>query len=363
LISCANELIKDPTAQDALESLAALLTATGPSFDDKEWSQHGLLCCIFDRVKDLTKNKQVAPRLRFLLSDVLDLRATSWANQKKVTAKQAGPMKLEEVHSLAAKEVEQALKKAAEEKKAASKGGKRPLKAFTLEKAVSQPKLEKGVSQPKLQKAVSEPKQTVSKEKTGDDEWQTVTPKTQRTGRKTKALEKATSGNPTSNQPRVVTPPASPKVAPSPPASPKASASETSPRTFDLRAFRRELTEVMKELGASRDTARARRRFDGVKVPSHLQATEFSNLVTRVAEERCSASRRAMFAFVAGLAGSVFDKDMCAAGIKSFFDDVYDDLCEEVHRLPDILKSELVPTMRAALPAGTLYKILPSALK
>jgi len=338
LISCANELLKDPNSSDALESLAALLTATGPTFDDNEWSQHGLLCKIFERVEDLTKNKQVAPRLRFLLRDVLDLRATSWANMKKVTAKQAGPMKLEEVHSLAAKEEEQAL---LAQKKAAGKGSRNNMKTVTLERAVAESK-----------------KPTSKKEKDSQEEWQTS--KAQRSERKRKTTEstlsgtpkaqvKVTSGSLTGNQPRVVAPPVSPKTAPSSCASPKSSSAETSPRTgpFDLRAFRRELTEVLKELGASRDTARARRHFDGLRVPSNLQATEFSNLLTRVAEERCSASRRAMFAFVAGLAGNVFDKDMCATGIKSFFDDVYCDLCEEVPRLPEILKSELVPTMRA----------------
>jgi len=360
LISCANTLLKDPNATDALESLAALLTATGPTFDDNEWSQHGLLCKIFEQVTDLTKNKEVPPRLRFLLRDVLDLRATSWANMKKATAKQAGPMKLEEVHSLAAKEEEEAL---LAQKKAAGKGSRNNLKSTASERVVS------------------ESKQTVSKkENRGPEEWQTVSPKAERkkkapttekarsgnsasnqprlVSNKGTPSEKAASGSPTNNQPRVVAPPASPS------ASPKSSPQTTSGTgSFDLRAFRRELTEVMKELGASRDTARARRRFDGVKVPANLQATEFSNLVTRVAEERCSASRRAMFAFVAGLAGNVFDKELCTVGIKAFFDDVYDDLCEEVPRLPEILKSELVPTMRAALPTGTLYKILPPALK
>jgi hypothetical protein len=339
LLSCGNELLKDPTAQEALESLAALLTAVGPTFDDKEWSHHGLLCSIFDRVAELTKDKQVAPRIRFLLRDVLDLRATSWANMKKVTAKQAGPMKLEEVHSLAAKEEQETL---LAQKKAVGKGSPKNLKAVS--------------DSLKNLKAVSESNQK-QKQKDGKEEA-----KAQRSGRKKTqpTTEKAASGSP-----KTVTPLGSPKAVLSPPASPMSSPSATSPSSgpFDLRAFRRELTDVMKELGASRDTARARRRFDGLKVPSTLQATEFSNLLTRVAEERCSASRRAMFAFVAGLAGNVFDKDMCTKGIKLFLDEVYEDLCEEVPRLPEILKSELVPTMRAALPAGVLYKILPSSLK
>jgi len=358
LISCANELLKDPAAPDALESLAALLTAVGPTFDDKEWTQYALLSAIFDRVEGLTKNKQVAPRLRFLLRDVLDLRATSWANMKKVTAKQAGPMKLEEVHSLAAKEEEETQ---LAQKKAAGNGNRKNVKSVTLEKAVSQSKPPVNGKERNDLKSGSN-----TKAKNGRDD-----PKAQRSPTKKASTENFKGHNQQGSAPR--SPPASPKDAPSnatspkstPPASPTTSPAASPPRTapFDLRQFRRELTEVIKELSATRDTARARRRFDGVKVPSNLQATEFSNLLTRVAEERCSASRRAMFAFVAGLAGNVFDKDKCADGVKSFFEDDYDDLREEVPRLPEILKSELVPTMRAALPAGTLDKVLPAALK
>jgi hypothetical protein len=132
---------------------------------------------------------------------------------------------------------------------------------------------------------------------------------------------------------------------------------------FDLRTFRRQLNEVLKQLGATRDTVSAFRRLDGLQVPSKFQAAEFSNLLTRVAEERCGASRRVMFAFCASLAGKTFDRDMCAKGIQSFFDDVYEDLCEEVPRLPEILKNELVPTMSGPIGADKLSKILPASLK
>jgi len=268
-----------------------------------------------------------------------------------VTAKQAGPMKLEEVHCLAEKEEQQAL---LAQKKAASKGSSKNminLKTYAESKQSSTTKQRSGGDEPKAQRS---PQKKAAK----------ASPTAEKAAKASPTAEKAASGTKTSqpHHPRGdSTPYAGNKAAPSP----KSSSSETSPRTaaFDLRAFRRELTEVMKELGASRDTARARRRFDGLKVPKAFQAAEFSNLVTRVAEERCSASRRAMFAFVAGLAGSVFDKDMCEIGLKAFFDDVYEDLCEEVPRLHDILKTELVPTMRAALSGDTLQRLLPLGLK
>jgi hypothetical protein len=85
LLSVAQTLLKDPSASDALESLAVFLTQIGPNFDDKEWPHHAVLCSVFDKVGDLAKSKDVAPRLRFLLKDVLDLRASSWADMKKVT--------------------------------------------------------------------------------------------------------------------------------------------------------------------------------------------------------------------------------------------------------------------------------------
>merc|ERR1719420_723695 len=244
-------------------------------------------------------------------------------------------MKLEEVHKQVV--LEDKAKEEAQAKKASPKGGKKSVKLEPKETGKKSVKLE--------------PKEIV-----------TGSPK-QRNGGEA-AKQQRSSGKTAPSKPPaspVVVKPASSPVA----SSPKSSSTESSPRTgpFDLRAFRRELTDVLKELGPTRDTAKARGRFSGLKVPSNLQAREFSNLLTRVAEERCSASRRAMFAFIAGLTGSVFDKEMCAEGTKSFFDDVFDDLCEEVPRLPEILKTEFVPTIRAALPAGALCKIMPAALK
>jgi len=118
----------------------------------------------------------------------------------------------------------------------------------------------------------------------------------------------------------------------------------------------------MRELTMSKDTMGAVRRIQAQKVPVAFQASEFSNILTRVAEERCGGSRRAAFAFAASLAGGAFEKDQCAKGTSLFFEDVYEDLCEEDPRLNMVLKSELVPTLQAAFSVEKLNKLLPAGL-
>lgn len=321
LLSVCQTLLKDSSASESLESLAVFLTNVGPTFDDKEWPYYSQLCSVFDDVQGLTKNKDVAPRLRFLLQDVMELRATKWADKKKATKKNEGPMKLKEVQQQALKEEKAQMQAANQSQKTSKKTGKdlslKDLKAV----CASKPVILKANQADKKQKTDSEPK---------------------------KAVVLA---------PRSSLPPA--KVAA--PESPQKKEVENAP--FDLRTFRRQLNEILKELGATRDTVSAFRRLGGFQVPLKFQTTEFANLLTRIAEERCSASRRVMFAFCASLAGKTFDRDMCADGIKSFFDDVYEDLCEEVPRLPEILKTELVPTMRATIDVNKLNKILPASLK
>jgi len=326
LLSVTQTLLKDPSAPDALESLAVFLTNVGPTFDDKEWPHYALLCSVFDQVDGLTKDKNVAPRLRFLLKDVLELRATNWADRKKATKKTEGPMKLKEVlHKTLVEEKAQV--QPPRSLKTTKKGRDQNLKDLKAACASKPESLKTNQVVDKKHKSDGERKKSL-----------VATAKAQYYGSATPPVNVTTSKSP----PKEVQQPNAP---------------------FDLRTFRRQLNEVLKELGATRDTVSALHRLGGLQVPLKFQTNEFSNLLTRVAEERCGASRRVMFAFCASLAGKTFDRDMCANGIKSFFDDVYEDLHEEVPRLPDILKNEFVPTMRATIDADKLNKILPASLK
>lgn len=354
LLSVAQTLLKDPSASDALESLAVFLTNVGAQFDDKEWPHHALLCTIFKQVEDLTKSKDVPPRIRFLLKDVLDLRATKWNDNKKVTKKNEGPMTLKEVQSQIFAE-EKAQMQASQTPKA-KKGNDHDSKA---QKSMTLKDLKPTTPKPSSNAQKGSPKKNQ-----GEKEKRDAAPQTDGERKiKKPVIELKKEGNKASAQ---VTPA---KTQYHGSAQPPAAVVTPEPQLqqpnapFDLRTFRRQLNEVLKQLGATRDTVSAFRRLDGLQVPSKFQATEFSNLVTRIAEERCGASRRVMFAFCASLAGKTFDRDMCAKGIQSFFDDVYEDLCEEVPRLPEILKNELVSTMSGPIGADKLSKILPAALK
>lgn len=76
-IAILEELLSNPTPE-ALESAAALLTTLGPTADCKEWPQYTALNAIFDQISTIVKTKKCQPRERFLLKDLLELRAAGW---------------------------------------------------------------------------------------------------------------------------------------------------------------------------------------------------------------------------------------------------------------------------------------------
>lgn len=96
LIACAEELLANPSPS-TLEPLASLLNATGKEFDVPSYKFHTQFSDIFSRVKKLAKDKHLPNRTRFLLQDVLDLRADGWEDKKKATKKLEGPKKLGEM--------------------------------------------------------------------------------------------------------------------------------------------------------------------------------------------------------------------------------------------------------------------------
>jgi hypothetical protein len=87
-------LLKTPKPE-AMESLAAFLTIIGPSYDAPESPHQLLLTAVFDQVELRSKSPDTNPRIRFLLKDVLELRACNWQNHKP--QKLEGPTTLEEV--------------------------------------------------------------------------------------------------------------------------------------------------------------------------------------------------------------------------------------------------------------------------
>lgn len=133
---------------------------------------------------------------------------------------------------------------------------------------------------------------------------------------------------------------------------------------YTPKTFRKELTAILRELASSRNVAAAVRRVRAHNVPQSRQAAEFTDVLTRAAEEPRGIARRLYFAFAAGLAaGGAFDRSECISGLSNFFSDVYADLCEEVPRLPIMARTELVPTMRSILSDELLNPALPAELQ
>jgi len=136
--------------------------------------------------------------------------------------------------------------------------------------------------------------------------------------------------------------------------------------SFDPKAFHRELSAILRNLGSDRNVAAAVGKVRAQKVPVAYQAREFADIITRAAEESRGPVRRSAFAFAAGLAAaqeSAFDRAQCIIGAGIFFQEVYQGLCEEVPRLSAIMSAELLPTLRTVLPALELRALLPKDLQ
>jgi len=99
MLKIASELLTEATPE-AHETLAALLTVVGAEFDTPTFMHHVALSAMFCQVEGLAKQSCTPPRVRCLLKDVLDLRASGWLDKKP--KKMDKPTTLEEVHQKAA---------------------------------------------------------------------------------------------------------------------------------------------------------------------------------------------------------------------------------------------------------------------
>merc|ERR1712224_444387 len=77
LIHIANDLCNAGSSH-TLESLACFLTAVGPTFAQPKFRHYQDLQVIFVQVEEKSKDKSIAPRIRFLIRDLLDLQKGGW---------------------------------------------------------------------------------------------------------------------------------------------------------------------------------------------------------------------------------------------------------------------------------------------
>jgi len=284
---CCEELLrKHSQCAEALESLVALIMVASPQFDKSSCQHYRRLQQIFSHMTALSKDKAVAPRLRFLLRDALDARAAGWPSSSRT--RERAPSKLEDVRNAIAAPTQQTA----------------PIQVSTL------------------------------------------------------STEDTTMSTKAATAPWKAKKPSSPKAEEDNPVTPK--------ETFQVVEFRKAIASIFDDLSASAlNIPAAVQRVRLQEVPLAFQADLYVDILTRIVEERRGAVRRCQLAFIAGLAAaevSAFDRKECLVGITRFFRDVYNELCNEVHRLPAIMKSEFMPTMLNVFPAQDLQKVVPKAM-
>ncbi|KAF9182635.1 hypothetical protein BGZ50_004797 [Haplosporangium sp. Z 11] len=108
--------VKDPEEEET-EGLCKLMTTIGLQLDRPEAKGH--MDVYFNRMTELTKNTKLPSRIRFMVQDVIDLRANKWVNRRAPT----GPMKIAAIHE----EVQRQLEEKEMMRRTASSGGGRGL--------------------------------------------------------------------------------------------------------------------------------------------------------------------------------------------------------------------------------------------
>jgi len=305
---CCEEMLRKRTqCPEALESLVALMMVAGPKFDSRSWQYFHRLEMILANMNALTKDKSVPPRLRFLIRDVLDARDAGWPSSK---GNGKTPTTLEQVRNATTAPCQQ------KEESTEECSGHAAYKSNSGGHAKTQGK---GNDDTKIAVKAGKKKSVKFCQK--------------------EAMQEVI---------------ASAAAAPSP------------KEAFSVVDFRRSLGSIFADLASDKNIPGAVQRVRMQQVPVEVQAEQFMDLLTRVVEERRGAVRRCELAFLAGLVAaedSAFDRKECLAGIGRFFSEVYADLCNEVHRLPAIMKSEFLPTVSNVFSTADLNKVVPSSMR
>jgi translation initiation factor 4G len=364
LLTCSEALLSEwRSCPEALESLACLLTVAGQKFDQADgWPMHRQLENVFSHVRFLSTAADVTPRIRYLLRDLLELRAAAWMDSKRATTSLSGPTRLEEVREDTATAIANAWRSDVRPQQVDKKMRKSDVRQpkAACNQSVTEPCVAVIAAALPVQSRKSRRSRGQAQAK-GNANVSSTSPMHQSS---TESLDHAVAamlhaGVATSSQEsqgnEAVTADKLVIAAPLP--------VQTAP--FEKASFRRELVATLKELSSSHDVAAAVRRIRAQAVPVKFQATEFADMLVRAAEENRGPARRYAFAFIAGLGNgehSAFDKEECINGIKSFFLEDFEALSEEVPKLASLLSSELVPTLRSVFPPQLLDGVFPKCL-
>lgn len=333
IIHVTTELLSKPDVPDALECLAAFLTTVGGMFDNRpDWKYRDQLRKVFQDVERLSRDSNVLPRIRCLLSDVLDLRKAGWQDQKQATKSAVGPMTIDEVHSRAAED-------------ARGSGGSRGNQ--------SRSSWSGGQQTPSKSRQSSGSAASAS-----SGAWTTVPT----SGRAPRVLSEQAGGGAQALLRPVQTPVGAPERSvprmpgPSPTngrlSGPKPTPEATPQR--DMGSFRSGLQATVKELSHSHDVGEAIQRVRDMRIPAQQQVGELVHLLAMVSDEGNRESRSIGFRFaVQLLLDGVISRSALLPGLESFAEKSKD-LALDLPSLPRILSQECVPALEELVRAGLL---------
>lgn len=353
LCQCTTDLmLARGKCPEALESLAALLTITGPKFDTEEWQHMPLLEVAFKQILELTKEKTVPARERFLLRDLLDLREAGWPGQARPTAAPTGPMRLEEVRKI--KEKEDAAPATSDRKTHVQKGRGQEKERAAPSTPDRKTEAQKGRSGSDSLAGLL----MICKGAKHEGQKECKSPTASKSAKSPKNNKGGAASAPQNTA--VPTNKEEPPPAPAKIAAPVETIN-VSTKVFDASKFHRDLWDILRDLSNGGSILTAVRKICDQQVPSSLQANEFADLLTRAMEEKPGVPRRSIISLARSLAcleTSTFAHAECLAGVQIFFDDIFDDLSEEVPKLETIVSKELLPELRLAFTSDELRSIL-----
>lgn len=311
VIECSEFILSTHMANNCiLDCLATLIMAVGSTFDDPHWIHFKRFEQILNRMWELSRDSNVSAQARLILRDVLSLRESRWCrtNERALRENEVEPLHMLNL-------AKSALLAAPEAPNPTPVPNTRNISVIPLKKQLrSELKPARGSGTPA----------DIPAGATGFFSGVVLNRK------------------------------------------PGSAKTENLKPGFNPVAFHRELSVTLRQLSLDADVNKAVQRIASQNVPFENQEKEFADLLTRASEMTRDSSRRAAFALAAGIAAAepgVFDRNACVGGLRVFFREVYGELCEEVPKLPIIVRTELLPALRSVFHYSTVDNTLPDSLR
>jgi len=343
IFQCVDQLIEVKN-DETLETLAVFLQTIGPQFDTEAWPRYDQLNQVFVKIGAMCRAKEgIAPRIKCLLKDVLDARATGWKGRAK-TNQPEGPMKIAEVARQARRE---------DNSGHGGGGGGRP----------------------------PPPREREPRQEKQADEWATVASSSQRKRMETRApLGNSNSAGVASSQGsfgalaaknRTAKPERSREEEQEKQARKEAKkakelarqeeeekAKKTQADAKSMEEFQEELPKCLRELWGSHDVDEAVTRLEKFNLEVDEHEASVAQFLLAITEEK-PEKRKLGFKLMAGIF-TRYGKSALSAGLEQWFEDEdcgYECMKSDVPKLSEVIEEELLPAISSVLGSSETERI------